>query len=1101
MQKIPIFNYDDDVINLIGKINLFKATNSDCKENDLIIFSGLEAIQTLLLKTLEEFSIKNKLKSYFIEYTSIATLLDEKVSVESTLADFILVSNNNNGIIKKDKVECNYYALYTELKENGYGLFYNKEFFRETTRIPVALLSDNIGSHYCLSSVQSELIRAIKNSSVKAKKLNIFSNGCANGCLENIRYRKLDNLIKFREYSLEDLNQLLHELYVALFCDNDINHKTYLLSIPTSAGSVNGDTSSSKYNGLGAIFLLLDFENTSSKVSDNFFKKLIYNLSFIIKDITYNYVFEAGIIQYENAYRGAVKSGMAAIMSRNGSHNIGSHVLAKVSSNFNEVPDSQTLFKYIQQRMDFIAQITTEFPQWSYPAWFIRDLMRRFYMQRTLLNYIAESESLNAYEFQGNNEGKGNLLIKILDKDFEEIISDQCDEAGKEIKNDFQIAIPGGVVGVHAFYTILENIIRNSAKHAWKKEANKKFELYIRFVNDNFKDHVKFQIFDNCTENNTVDKKPLVERMNKIIKDSFIDDFGVLKKENWGVAEIKISLGYLKKEKLEFIGENSESLLYDPHNNGGLVRFCEIKNTKTNKIHYGYEFSIPKPKEVLIITEDDSYLSKKSAAKNYNIDIENSLPDDLDYEFVIINEKTYASIKNGQLSLENFPFRLFLFNNQINDEHKSRVLPIDNLDLSDYNKFKLLLYKQWIDDYLLKGNSEKKHLYIKSTDDSPNDSSFINSDLAILPRLINKNKQFLIKKIGLSEDEFNSVLNKTNELIKNYSINNWELRLDNVLDEIKLFGGEKDENLGTCLETLLAGFTNFSNKYEEDIETLPKVFRANGSEGDTNYPKFIQEPENLILPNQFSIEKSDFLGKVDTESKKNTYIFTRHCTIGEGNIYNYVEALSGSQFYFSLLESEQSDFSNKLLLQLIESATLNVLIIDERVSEYFYSVEDEIKRRYVAAKIIIPQKIKHYENGQEKVELLVQESIFNGGCQIIADFTNLNKVSVGYSENNNMWEKKIGKISSDKFNILIIHQGVLDKLYHKKSVIEEKIKLLKKSLPFIVITSGRGTPSELPDNEKFLPFSDLKEFIMKPYHEKLIFINTIMKTIAGRKNL
>ena len=122
---------------------------------------------------------------------------------------------------------------------------------------------------------------------------------------------------------------------------------------------------------------------------------------------------------------------------------------------------------------------------------------------------------------------------------------------------------------------------------------------------------------------------------------------------------------------------------------------------------------------------------------------------------------------------------------------------------------------------------------------------------------------------------------------------------------------------------------------------------------------------------------------------------------------------------------------------------------------------------------------------------------------IEADFKNLNKINVGYSVSKSEfdWEQRIGKLFSDKFDVIIIHQGVLDKLYHKKSIIEQKLKRLKISIPFVVITSGRGTPSELPDNEKFMPFSDLREFIMKPFHEKIILINSIMKIIAERKKL
>ena len=65
-------------------------------------------------------------------------------------------------------------------------------------------------------------------------------------------------------------------------------------------------------------------------------------------------------------------------MARNMSHNIGSHVLAKMGyANLSELnlPQSQILYKYMQQRMDFIALISTEFPKWSYLTWFLKELI------------------------------------------------------------------------------------------------------------------------------------------------------------------------------------------------------------------------------------------------------------------------------------------------------------------------------------------------------------------------------------------------------------------------------------------------------------------------------------------------------------------------------------------------------------------------------------------------------------------------------------------------------------------------------------------------------------------------------------------------------
>lgn len=184
------------------------------------------------------------------------------------------------------------------------------------------------------------------------------------------------------------------------------------------------------------------------------------------------------------------KSAIGSIMSRNGSHNIGSHVLAALSHNVGTMPDDRVLYQYIQHRMDYIATATTERPTWTMPTKFVSSMMRRFMAQRHLLDFISRSEGLRAYQFQNPQEdttspfcqpGTIRLHIRrINDEDGgwnrekmffpEKTVEDfVVYPEGKKssLDKDVDVAIPGGVVGQHAFFTILENILRNAAKHEW----------------------------------------------------------------------------------------------------------------------------------------------------------------------------------------------------------------------------------------------------------------------------------------------------------------------------------------------------------------------------------------------------------------------------------------------------------------------------------------------------------------------------------------------------------------------------------------------------------------------------------------------------------
>ncbi|PXF59005.1 MAG: hypothetical protein C4B58_04835 [Deltaproteobacteria bacterium] len=243
----------------------------------------------------------------------------------------------------------------------------------------------------------------------------------------------------------------------------------------------------------------------------------------------------------------ATKSAIAAIISRNMSHNIGSHVLAKISSRGAENgnwenwgKDTQFLSQYLQQRQDFTAQIATEWPGWTYPAWLMKDLMRWFLSQKHLLNYIASSEDLGAHFYKDNQQEKPDIRFHVFrscetiwDKllwrqDVKKKINELPAEKGTGIQpgehaiesicpvrrgnkkcssaevskhillhtlknkeyccldEDIQLAIPGGIVGYHAFYTILENVIRNGTKHSFTK-MKKTWDGYIGFSDADIK--------------------------------------------------------------------------------------------------------------------------------------------------------------------------------------------------------------------------------------------------------------------------------------------------------------------------------------------------------------------------------------------------------------------------------------------------------------------------------------------------------------------------------------------------------------------------------------------------------------------------------------
>lgn len=215
----------------------------------------------------------------------------------------------------------------------------------------------------------------------------------------------------------------------------------------------------------------------------------------------------------------AMKSAIAAIMSRNGSHNIGSHVINRVVEAMDSLKtqDHKYFLRYLQQRMDFVAQISTEFSQWTTSHWFVKEIMRGFYEQTHLINYIARSEGLKAYDGTGEsdtghikciiknvkkyscNNGQVNctspnachLSIDCIPKNKPIMIcrvNENTELCNEDLSEDILISIPGGIVGFHAFYTILENFLRNSAKHCYATHPIKDHDMTITIEVWNYDD-------------------------------------------------------------------------------------------------------------------------------------------------------------------------------------------------------------------------------------------------------------------------------------------------------------------------------------------------------------------------------------------------------------------------------------------------------------------------------------------------------------------------------------------------------------------------------------------------------------------------------------
>ncbi len=201
---------------------------------------------------------------------------------------------------------------------------------------------------------------------------------------------------------------------------------------------------------------------------------------------------------------------------------------------------------------------------------------------------------------------------------------------------------------------------------------------------------------------------------------------------------------------------------------------------------------------------------------------------------------------------------------------------------------------------------------------------------------------------------------------------------------------------------------------------------------------------------------------------------------------HYGESLSGSSSHFSILQSGLSQdgyLRQKTIYQLMENGLLRILVADERVAR-FVGRNQTAKNNLSISGVDVVKSI-------DGMELLGKEKV------------NIGEYAEGGAET---FESLQNYINAGVYHILIIHQGILDKLreshsgFLKREDMEKLIQFWKeKYFPYIIVTSGRGIPESVPLNAKFLPFSVVESTLMKTYHEKFILTNVIMKSLPARK--
>nr|VFJ45869.1 MAG: hypothetical protein BECKDK2373C_GA0170839_10132 [Candidatus Kentron sp. DK] len=317
-------------------------------------------------------------------------------------------------------------------------------------------------------------------------------------------------------------------------------------------------------------------------------------------------------------YQFASKFAASAILARNMSHNIGSHVTPRTRLEdlrgriwefflpkaddpkywgesewrigfdvLKELKD--TLDEYEQRKAEFIAEFSTDPLISAREAWFYREVIFPFLCNTALMDTLAANEGFHYRSadrpgivircFREQPDGEIVELRpwfvpeRLPSQKVQEIRWSMAENVQQPpvvpyglrtaehpslihiwsidgAEHDVRVSLPGPV-GEMAFYSILENLIRNAAKHGGQDD-NKQgggdqhariLEIHIVIRDTAGKatadEHYDMDILENLSSPDAVDT------INGYINDAIVDDAGQVRNKAWGLAEMGLCANLL----------------------------------------------------------------------------------------------------------------------------------------------------------------------------------------------------------------------------------------------------------------------------------------------------------------------------------------------------------------------------------------------------------------------------------------------------------------------------------------------------------------------------------------------------------------------------
>lgn len=826
----------------------------------------------------------------------------------------------------------------------------------------------------------------------------------------------------------------------------------------------------------------------------------------------------------------SLKSAKAAIMSRNMSHNLGSHVMFyikqklqsvskiidnKVLANIipGELSDLKTIeqkikenkdvelpflvglgrfINYLQERQDYIATVATDYiparSTISFKDFIYDELKPELRYQRhhsdgsssdagwqsgnLLLDYIAYSEQYRKSEDIEIRFGQFNGTTPT---------NDDADNDFKALRK-FNIAVPGGVIGRQAIFSIFENIIRNAAKHSGQraegkmvlelsllKEENEKYQLDIENLRckrvDNENEEKGQDLLDKYTKYKDTyhvlrikidmpNKKEDIDNLVSKLGEKYVDADGSMLETSKGLKEMRISAAWLRGYSIDSEIPDDEppvlSIYREPY--------------EGNDYTLSYILCLPKPRKVAFVLNNKIWEQWKDKDLNKVIKpfgCEVFVVEDIN-EYYEKKYKENDNIKQADIISD---FEIVC----MPSDYKDTIFPsISSRYIADDGKIEEILtalYNYEDDEQKLKETIRGIYrIWFEAT--YPNS----NSQLVIADEKAFKDKEAECKKLNEGKEDNDKVIIKTTLDISQKDCT------DNIVYSTHFKGLEFDKTdygqmmtASTCIEPI-TGNNSTARLIRQDEWNEEWQYKLLSS-GLAKVAIFDERIFSSFISHTSKRGNTLSVGNIKEMKKVGCSMFKQKLKDEYEIPYNVAEDL-----YFADNDNEiKAIIGNYDIKYGQEVAQRNH---ERRIYAFDIREADKETVCVVGYNVNIEEHVGQYVSHENDAEIRIAHIIYED-----------KNVKVELTEDG---QEIFANSKGEIFDYIIIHQGVLDKIYTVfgiKNDGDEKYKVtnalhkcfskqdtpteVKKFLPNFIIHSGRSKPSrnDMPQKQPFVQFA------------------------------